>query len=119
MRLVTYESNEKWRAGILIEDKVVDASAVALTLDIGGNEISNRTILPWALERQLEFEKAAQALVNSKHAGVHRLEDVCLGPPIPDPDKILCLGLNYRSHAEEAGLAVPKVPILFGKYRNT
>ena len=42
-----------------------------------------------------------------------------LGPPIPDPDKIICLGLNYRSHAEEAGLAIPKVPILFGKYRNT
>jgi len=43
---------------------------------------------------------------------------VRLGPPIPDPEKIICLGLNYRSHAEEAGLSVPKVPILFAKYRN-
>jgi 2-keto-4-pentenoate hydratase/2-oxohepta-3-ene-1,7-dioic acid hydratase in catechol pathway len=42
-----------------------------------------------------------------------------LGPPIPDPDKIICLGLNYRDHAREANLAVPKVPLLFAKFRNS
>ena len=46
------------------------------------------------------------------------MEDVLLGPPIPDPDKIICLGLNYKSHAEEAQLKLPEVPMLFAKYRN-
>ena len=46
------------------------------------------------------------------------METVLLGPPIPDPDKIICLGLNYRSHAEETGFKAPKVPILFAKFRN-
>mgnify|MGYP002778040843 CR=1 FL=1 len=37
-------------------------------------------------------------------------------PPIPDPDKILCIGLNYRRHAEEAGMALPKHPSMFVRF---
>ncbi|GAB2489841.1 fumarylacetoacetate hydrolase family protein [Algoriphagus taiwanensis] len=38
-----------------------------------------------------------------------------LGSPIARPSKIICIGLNYRKHAEEAGMAVPEVPIIFMK----
>lgn len=38
--------------------------------------------------------------------------------PIPDPEKIICIGLNYRAHAEEAGIELPEAPTIFGKYRN-
>jgi 2-keto-4-pentenoate hydratase/2-oxohepta-3-ene-1,7-dioic acid hydratase in catechol pathway len=47
------------------------------------------------------------------------LDDVRLLAPIPDPDKILCIGLNYRDHAEETGMAAPAVPIVFAKFRNS
>ncbi|MEQ9297870.1 MAG: fumarylacetoacetate hydrolase family protein [Cyclobacteriaceae bacterium] len=40
---------------------------------------------------------------------------VRLGPPIKDPSKIICVGLNYADHAKEAGMHVPKEPILFFK----
>jgi 2-keto-4-pentenoate hydratase/2-oxohepta-3-ene-1,7-dioic acid hydratase in catechol pathway len=46
------------------------------------------------------------------------LESVRLLPPVPDPGKIVCLGLNYRSHAEEAGLEPPVVPTFFAKWAN-
>jgi acylpyruvate hydrolase len=46
------------------------------------------------------------------------LESVRLLPPVPDPGKIVCLGLNYRSHAEEAGLEAPETPTFFAKYPN-
>ncbi len=39
-------------------------------------------------------------------------------PVVPRPEKILCVGLNYRKHAEEAGMPIPPVPILFSKYAN-
>jgi 2-keto-4-pentenoate hydratase/2-oxohepta-3-ene-1,7-dioic acid hydratase in catechol pathway len=45
--------------------------------------------------------------------------DIVFGPPIPDPDKILCIGLNYREHARESGLEVPAVPVVFAKFRNS
>jgi 2,4-didehydro-3-deoxy-L-rhamnonate hydrolase len=38
-----------------------------------------------------------------------------IGSPIARPSKIICIGLNYRKHAAEAGMAVPEVPIIFMK----
>ena len=46
------------------------------------------------------------------------LDSVQLLPPVPDPGKIVCLGLNYRTHAEEAGLEPPVVPTFFAKWPN-
>ncbi len=41
------------------------------------------------------------------------------GPCLPKPGKIICVGLNYRKHAEETNAAIPQSPILFSKYANT
>lgn len=41
------------------------------------------------------------------------------GPVVPNPGKIICVGLNYRRHAQETGNPIPPVPILFNKYNNT
>jgi 2-keto-4-pentenoate hydratase/2-oxohepta-3-ene-1,7-dioic acid hydratase in catechol pathway len=46
------------------------------------------------------------------------IDAVRLLPPLADPDKIICIGLNYRSHAEEAGVEAPEVPTFFAKFRN-
>ncbi len=40
------------------------------------------------------------------------------GPAVPRPGKIICVGLNYRQHAQETGNPIPPVPILFNKYNN-
>lgn len=50
---------------------------------------------------------------------VEELGDRRLGAPIARPHQILCIGLNYRDHAEETGQAVPEEPILFTKAPNT
>jgi 2-keto-4-pentenoate hydratase/2-oxohepta-3-ene-1,7-dioic acid hydratase in catechol pathway len=46
------------------------------------------------------------------------LSEGTLLPPIPDPEKIVCAGLNYRAHAEETKQEPPTVPTIFGKFRN-
>lgn len=40
------------------------------------------------------------------------------GPAVPRPGKIICVGLNYRQHAQETGNPIPPVPVLFNKYNN-
>ena len=45
----------------------------------------------------------------------HLLSDVRLAAPVPDPTKILCLGLNYRDHAAEQNKPVPERPLVFPK----
>ncbi len=39
--------------------------------------------------------------------------------PVPNPGKTICIGLNYRDHAGEAGLAAPAEPVVFAKLNNT
>ena len=120
MRLVTFESHGGWRAGIAVGDKIVNALAAAEAANILRNisSLSNRSIVQLTPEQQTQLQQSAVTLADSAQAEVYRIDDVILGPPIPDPDKIICLGLNYRSHADESGLATYEVPILFAKYRN-
>lgn len=44
--------------------------------------------------------------------------DIVLKAPILHPQKLIGIGLNYRDHAEEAKIPIPKVPLLFGMYAN-
>jgi acylpyruvate hydrolase len=46
------------------------------------------------------------------------LEDVQLLPPVPDPGKIVCIGLNYHEHAREQGAEAPDTPTIFAKFAN-
>jgi len=105
MRLVTYESERGPRAGVLAGDGVVDAWDA-----ISGEGSSVRELLLG--DRLSELEAAAD--------GGERvpLADVTLLPPVPDPEKILCIGLNYRAHAEETQQSIPEVPTVFAKFRN-
>jgi len=41
-----------------------------------------------------------------------------LAPCVPNPEKILCVGLNYRAHIAESGADIPDVPVLFSKFRS-
>jgi 2-keto-4-pentenoate hydratase/2-oxohepta-3-ene-1,7-dioic acid hydratase in catechol pathway len=60
--------------------------------------------------------KAAEEVSKRASAVKHDAAGVKLLPPIPDPHKIVCLGLNYRDHALETGAPIPKEPVLFSKY---
>ena len=103
MRLVTYRSGRGDRAGVVRDDAVVDAWDA-----LGGGRASVRELL--AADRVNELMD-----VDGKRIA---LTDVELRPPVPDPDKIVCIGLNYSEHAAEAGMEPPESPAIFGKYRN-
>ena len=51
-------------------------------------------------------------------AATGALDETRLGPPTPRPSKIFAIGLNYKSHAEEAKLPLPKQPMVFTKFQN-
>jgi acylpyruvate hydrolase len=97
MRLVTYDSGRGPRAGVLTADGVCDAGDGGLG----------------ALLRAGGVEAARDVRTRPQP-----LDGVRLLPPVIDPSKIVCLGLNYRSHAEEAGLEAPDSPTFFAKFPN-
>jgi len=111
MQLVTYRTNESYEAGVEIDGKIVG------TRSIGPYPSTVKELLtidPALFDEMLEGAKTA-----IEGPDAVDVSSVHLGPPIPDPEKIICLGLNYRDHAAEAKLALPSAPILFAKYRNS
>jgi 2-keto-4-pentenoate hydratase/2-oxohepta-3-ene-1,7-dioic acid hydratase in catechol pathway len=70
-----------------------------------------------ARDTAARLERDAAAFADAKHKGLLvPSEDAYWFAPVPRPGKIVCVGLNYRDHAEESGLAVPKVPVIFSKF---
>jgi 2-keto-4-pentenoate hydratase/2-oxohepta-3-ene-1,7-dioic acid hydratase in catechol pathway len=47
---------------------------------------------------------------------VHSASSVKLRAPVPDPRKVICIGLNYKDHAKESGAPIPPEPVLFSKF---
>lgn len=117
-RLVSFRSAEGWwRAGVEIDGVVVDLAQAGWRFD--EQPTSVRSVLargPEAVDAAIE--RAATALERGTVAGSAIASHV-LGPPVPNPDKILCLGVNYRAHIDEAKLAVPPIPVVFAKLPNT
>jgi 2-keto-4-pentenoate hydratase/2-oxohepta-3-ene-1,7-dioic acid hydratase in catechol pathway len=106
MRLVSYRAEEDVRAGVQLADGIRDAGGL-----LGEGPIGARQLIEG--ERLGELAERAKAGSDAEPASVIRLL-----PPVPDPDKIVCIGLNYRSHAEEQGVEPPADPTFFAKFRN-
>jgi acylpyruvate hydrolase len=121
MRLVSYRihshTDERWRAGVEHEGHVVDVAAL---WHDGMHEATTRQLLAAGTATVHKvFKQARETLDAGPEApGVFQTASVELGPPVPDPDKIICIGLNYADHANEAGLAQTEVPVFFAKFRN-
>jgi 2-keto-4-pentenoate hydratase/2-oxohepta-3-ene-1,7-dioic acid hydratase in catechol pathway len=94
VRFVSYDAGDGPRAGLLRDGQVVEAG------------------------RSLRELLAAGPLTEPSGGATHELSDVQLLPPVPDPEKIICIGLNYLSHAQEQDVEPPEYPTVFAKYRN-
>jgi 2-keto-4-pentenoate hydratase/2-oxohepta-3-ene-1,7-dioic acid hydratase in catechol pathway len=124
MILVSYRprgSDGPWHAGIVHEQAVADASAYPWSradAAVGQGGLSVRTLLERGRPYMEEVIAWARAQFEAK-SNLIPLDMLELGPPVPDPDKILCLGVNYREHAAEAQQELPAVPMFFAKFRNS
>jgi acylpyruvate hydrolase len=109
MRLVTYEHGDGATAGVLIGDGIVPAAA----LDPPARSVRG-------LLASLDADGLAELGARAADAGERiAVSSVNLLAPVPDPEKIICLGLNYRDHAKEAGQEIPAAPMWFAKFANS
>jgi 2-keto-4-pentenoate hydratase/2-oxohepta-3-ene-1,7-dioic acid hydratase in catechol pathway len=108
MRLVTFDAGDGERAGMLVDGRVVDAWAALGEPHRG------------SLRELIEHGRVddLRARIGDTGAPSHPQSAVRLLAPITDPEKIICIGLNYKEHAVEVGAEPPAEPIVFGKFRN-
>lgn len=105
MKLVSFLRDGKPSYGAVKGDGVVD-----LGLRFGKQGLSTlRQLLGSAALEE------AKAIVVRDAADI-TLADVVLAPVIPDPDKIICVGMNYHDHVAEVGRTVTEKPSLFARF---
>jgi acylpyruvate hydrolase len=97
MRLVTYDAGAGPQTGILRNERIAGGFPGDVAALLRGPGIAG-------------LDRAAD--------GGAALADVKVLSPLLTPSKIICLGLNYRSHAEEAGMEPPETPTFFAKFPN-
>jgi 2-keto-4-pentenoate hydratase/2-oxohepta-3-ene-1,7-dioic acid hydratase in catechol pathway len=107
MRLATLQTAKGPRAAVLVGEAYVDLHATDASLPTSVRQL---------LEGGTALLQAAEQAARRPNAVKVPAATAQLGPPVPDPHKIVCLGLNYRDHAAETGATLPKDPILFSKY---
>jgi 2-keto-4-pentenoate hydratase/2-oxohepta-3-ene-1,7-dioic acid hydratase in catechol pathway len=107
MKLASFKASGNPTYGVITDDSVIDV----------GRRLKSR----YPSLRAALAGNGLQNIANEAKAAKpdFKLDQVTWLPPIPDPDKIICIGLNYKAHAAEAGLKVPEKPSLFIRFTNT
>jgi 2-keto-4-pentenoate hydratase/2-oxohepta-3-ene-1,7-dioic acid hydratase in catechol pathway len=108
VRLVSYDAGDGARAGVLEDERVVDAWAAL-------GEPHRGSLRELIADGRVEDLRGT---FGNAGTPAHPRSAVTLLAPITDPDKIICIGLNYGKHAAEGGMEVPESPTIFAKFRN-
>ena len=103
MKLIRFGDPGKERPGILLKDGTrIDASGF-------GSDYNENFFANGGMNRLRDW-------LSTNSASAPRVDSIVrLGPPICRPSKIVCIGLNFRDHAEETGANIPKEPVIFFK----
>ena len=112
MKLLNYltKNNNDWRLGVLTAQGIVDVASTAFM---------HQLQVPTTMEAVIAEGTAGLTAVIEKATQFVEETAVTIGPCVLNPEKILCIGLNYKKHAEEAGSAIPETPVLFSKFNNS
>ena len=116
MRLLTFKDGEALRLGLATDAGVIDVARAGEALGIAvpasiGEAIANGNSGLAELAEKAAGESSRPWLLDES--------GLTFAPVVPNPGKIICIGLNYRKHAEESGAAIPSHPVIFSKFNNT
>lgn len=118
MRYVSFREDGQHRIGVVMTDGVLDLTGAAAALGISIPGSMEKLIAAGPAGRQKTEAVVEQALDSGKGQLLAE-DDLDYLPVVSAPEKIVCVGLNYRRHAEESGMPVPAVPVYFPKYANS
>ncbi|MBB6733642.1 fumarylacetoacetate hydrolase family protein [Cohnella zeiphila] len=111
MQLFTFLQDGESRLGVKTPQGLVDAGKAGF----GGTVMD---VIEGGKEKVRELSQAVESAGDSASCLLNEA-DIAWGPCVTRPNKIICVGLNYRKHAEETNAPIPKYPILFNKFNNT
>jgi len=116
MTLLTMRTGERYTLGIKTEKGILDVAAAAKAYKSGAPTTTDAL---FAGGDQGLTALRDQALARNGKGLFVDESKVEFGPCVTNPQKIVCVGLNYLRHIKEVGQTVPKMPVLFNKFNTS
>ena len=117
MKLGRFKIRDRIFTGVVNGERVIDLSKTAALLSEFQMLEINFSEMRFLLAH---LGKLAQMLEVAKDNCIdYPLVDLKVLPPLADPDKIICIGLNYNEHAAESEMDLPKEPVFFCKFKSS
>ncbi|OMF34646.1 5-carboxymethyl-2-hydroxymuconate isomerase [Paenibacillus sp. FSL H8-0548] len=121
MKLVNLLNDNTSNLGVQTDHGIIDLK-LALTMHPSDHHVNSEMmpLIRGGQEALGNLESYIATLpTNAESAFLLQVNSVTWAPCVPDPQKLICVGLNYRKHAEETNSPIPKYPILFNKFNNS
>ncbi|MFE4896303.1 fumarylacetoacetate hydrolase family protein [Peribacillus butanolivorans] len=112
MKIASFSVKSDHHIGIVQDDQIISLTA------LGPDDFP--ACMKTFIERGSELRKRAEQLIEQRGNDDAKflLSEVKFLPPIAQPEKIICVGLNYIDHCKETGMEPPSSPVIFSKYAN-
>ncbi|MFE4352946.1 fumarylacetoacetate hydrolase family protein [Peribacillus butanolivorans] len=112
MKIASFSVKSDHHIGIVHDDQIISLTA------LGPDDFP--ACMKTFIERGSELRKRAEQLIEQRgnDDAKFSLSEVKFLPPIAQPEKIICVGLNYIDHCKETGMEPPASPVIFSKYAN-
>lgn len=120
MKLCTFLSEGKQKLGASTDQGIIDVKEALKAVPTQGVPITIMEVIEGGQAAQSKLDAFIKQVSASPHADFLLNEDeLTWEPVVTHPNKIICVGLNYRKHADETNSPYPDTPILFNKFNNT
>ncbi|MFC6826943.1 fumarylacetoacetate hydrolase family protein [Halopelagius fulvigenes] len=119
MRLGQYsteDAEEAWTGIRLDDETVVNLPEAGAAAGVELPRTSTDLLASWEWREKTEL---AVKYAEETETGLYDLDGVTRHAPVTNPGKVVCVGLNYRDHAEEGDNPIPDTPVLFSKFPTT
>ncbi|GIN56848.1 2-hydroxyhepta-2,4-diene-1,7-dioate isomerase [Lederbergia ruris] len=119
MKLLTYELQELHKLGVQTDEGIIDIQATAEKTGISDVETDIMAVIAGGEQAINQLSNLLKQAEEANTVVYVNSENLVWGPSVTRPHKIICVGLNYRKHADETNAPYPEFPILFNKFDNT
>ena len=112
LKFVNFQLNNQIRLGVKVENGIMDIAQVSDAYSLGVPKTIEQIIAAGksVTEKLQKYAESTSFLIDE--------DNIVYAPCVTNPEKIICIGLNYLDHANESKMEIPLSPVVFSKFSN-
>ena len=112
LKFVNFQLNSQIRLGVKVKNGIMDIAQVSDTYSLGVPKTIEQIIAAGksVTEKLQKYAESTSFLIDE--------DNIVYAPCVTNPEKIICIGLNYLDHANESKMEIPLSPVVFSKFSN-